>query len=263
MDRRRRRGSPSASPTRRDSLKRRHSLSSSVSSSRSLSRDVRQRSPPRGRPLPQRSQRSPLRRRSPSPRHSMSPSRSPLRARAPLRREPYQARRPYNDRRRGQAPQYNQRESPIKDLRNGNPRRRFNTRPLLRDINKFQPPPSPRINAPVRRLNENLRMKPRIDRSTTCPFLLRVYVSMGDHHPVEEFQQLLHPPTEKAIDTGRSNVNASSPCSSSAALSSEAELQVYTWRDASLREIVDLVKDVCEEARLRSAQLLLKLLHLG
>lgn len=43
----------------------------------------------------------------------------------------------------------------------------------------------------------------------------------------------------------------------------ESELQVYTWRDASLREIVDLVKDVCQEARQRSCQLSLKLLHKG
>lgn len=42
-----------------------------------------------------------------------------------------------------------------------------------------------------------------------------------------------------------------------------SELQLYTWKDTSLREIVDLVKDVCPEARIRSSRLSLKLLHLG
>lgn len=44
----------------------------------------------------------------------------------------------------------------------------------------------------------------------------------------------------------------------------ESELQVYTWRDASLRELIDLIKDVSEEARqMRSSQLSLKLIHRG
>ncbi|EER06556.1 Histone deacetylase complex subunit SAP18, putative [Perkinsus marinus ATCC 50983] len=51
-----------------------------------------------------------------------------------------------------------------------------------------------------------------IDRAQTCPFLLRVFYRMGSHHNDSDFAKLGELPVDE-------------------------ELQVYTWPDASLREI--------------------------
>ncbi|KAK6187651.1 hypothetical protein SNE40_005630 [Patella caerulea] len=61
-----------------------------------------------------------------------------------------------------------------------------------------------------------------IDREKTCPLLLRVFCSMGRHHNVSEF--------------ARSNTPAN-------------ELQIYTWMDATLKELTSLVKEVNPDAR--------------
>ncbi|XP_057714426.1 histone deacetylase complex subunit SAP18 [Corythoichthys intestinalis] len=62
-----------------------------------------------------------------------------------------------------------------------------------------------------------------IDREKTCPLLLRVFTTNnGRHHRQEEF--------------ARGNVPSS-------------ELQIYTWMDATLRELTSLVKEVYPEAR--------------
>ncbi|CAB1347288.1 unnamed protein product, partial [Coregonus sp. 'balchen'] len=57
----------------------------------------------------------------------------------------------------------------------------------------------------------------------TCPLLLRVFTTTnGRHHRMDEF--------------GRGNVPSS-------------ELQIYTWLDATLKELTSLVKEVYPEAR--------------
>lgn len=56
----------------------------------------------------------------------------------------------------------------------------------------------------------------------TCPLLLRVFCSTGRHHSPSEF---LH-----------GNVPSN-------------ELQIYTWQDATLRELTALVRDVNPETR--------------
>ncbi|XP_046397988.1 histone deacetylase complex subunit SAP18 [Ischnura elegans] len=61
-----------------------------------------------------------------------------------------------------------------------------------------------------------------VDREKTCPLLLRVFCSNGRHHNTMEYS--------------RGNVPAN-------------ELQIYTWMDATLREITSLVKDVNPEAK--------------
>ena len=61
-----------------------------------------------------------------------------------------------------------------------------------------------------------------IDREKTCPLLLRVFCQMGKHHRPDEFT---------------SNKTPSN------------ELQIYTWKDASLKELMSLVKEVDPEAR--------------
>ncbi|XP_034032177.1 histone deacetylase complex subunit SAP18 [Thalassophryne amazonica] len=72
---------------------------------------------------------------------------------------------------------------------------------------------------------EEIKKEPEkpIDREKTCPLLLRVFTTnTGRHHRVEEFS--------------RGNVPSS-------------ELQIYTWMDATLKELTSLVKEVYPEAR--------------
>ncbi|XP_056631631.1 histone deacetylase complex subunit SAP18 [Diorhabda carinulata] len=62
-----------------------------------------------------------------------------------------------------------------------------------------------------------------IDRQKVCPFLLRVFVSSnGSHH--------------KPSDYSKGNTP-------------QNELQIYTWKDATLHELTQLVKEVNPEAR--------------
>nr|XP_054599148.1 histone deacetylase complex subunit SAP18 isoform X1 [Nothobranchius furzeri] len=76
---------------------------------------------------------------------------------------------------------------------------------------------------------EEIKKEPEkpIDREKvnvwTCPLLLRVFTTnSGRHHRIEEFS--------------RGNVPSS-------------ELQIYTWMDATLKELTGLVKEVYPEAR--------------
>uniref|UniRef100_A0A4W5RRT9 Histone deacetylase complex subunit SAP18 n=1 Tax=Hucho hucho TaxID=62062 RepID=A0A4W5RRT9_9TELE len=72
---------------------------------------------------------------------------------------------------------------------------------------------------------EEIRKIPEkpIDREKTCPLLLRVFTTNGGrHHRGDEF--------------ARGQVPSS-------------ELQIYTWMDASLKELTSLVKEVYPEAR--------------
>ncbi|CAH9145842.1 unnamed protein product [Cuscuta epithymum] len=68
-----------------------------------------------------------------------------------------------------------------------------------------------------------------VDREKTCPLLLRVFTKVGGHHAESEFA-----------------VRGKEP---------KDEVQIYTWMDASLRELTDLVKEVAPEARKRDAVL--------
>ncbi|GKV38179.1 hypothetical protein SLEP1_g46117 [Rubroshorea leprosula] len=81
------------------------------------------------------------------------------------------------------------------------------------------PPPPPAVRP---------RLDP-IDREKTCPLLLRVFTKIGSHHSEEEFA-----------------VRGKEP---------KDEVQIYTWKDATLRELTDLVKEVAPEARRRNAKL--------
>mmetsp|Transcript_73885 Transcript_73885/g.199145 ORF Transcript_73885/g.199145 Transcript_73885/m.199145 type:complete len:161 (+) Transcript_73885:120-602(+) len=76
----------------------------------------------------------------------------------------------------------------------------------------------------------------RLDRSQTCPFLLRVFHKIGNHHSLEAFA-----------------VRGKEPV--------DDELQVYTWPDVTLRELADLVKDVAPEARTPTARLHFRLIY--
>ncbi|KAF3857393.1 hypothetical protein F7725_009252 [Dissostichus mawsoni] len=72
---------------------------------------------------------------------------------------------------------------------------------------------------------EEIKKEPEkpIDREKTCPLLLRVFTTnSGRHHRADEF--------------ARGNVPSS-------------ELQIYTWMDATLKELTSLVKEVYPDAR--------------
>ncbi|XP_061347759.1 histone deacetylase complex subunit SAP18 isoform X2 [Gastrolobium bilobum] len=68
-----------------------------------------------------------------------------------------------------------------------------------------------------------------VDREKTCPLLLRVFTKIGGHHTMEDFA-----------------VRGKEP---------KDEVQIYTWKDATLRELTDLVKEVAPAARRRNAKL--------
>mmetsp|Transcript_769 Transcript_769/g.1825 ORF Transcript_769/g.1825 Transcript_769/m.1825 type:complete len:166 (-) Transcript_769:94-591(-) len=68
-----------------------------------------------------------------------------------------------------------------------------------------------------------------IDREKTCPLLLRVFPKLGGHHKLEEYAKVGELP--------------------------KGEVQVYTWMDATLRELTDLVKEVQPVARKPNARL--------
>ncbi|KAL9289861.1 hypothetical protein ACSQ67_024367 [Phaseolus vulgaris] len=72
------------------------------------------------------------------------------------------------------------------------------------------------------------RLEP-VDREKTCPLLLRVFTKIGGHHSMEDFA-----------------VRGKEP---------KDEVQIYTWKDATLRELTDLVKEVAPAARRRNAKL--------
>jgi len=61
-----------------------------------------------------------------------------------------------------------------------------------------------------------------IDREKTCPLLLRVFCSTGHHNSLNEY------------------TNGAVPAN---------ELQIYTWLDATLKEISGLVKEVNPDSR--------------
>jgi len=61
----------------------------------------------------------------------------------------------------------------------------------------------------------------KVDRKKICPFLMRVFPSHGQHHPINQFQ------------------NGAVP---------GEELSIYTWQDAKLKDIAELVKQSYPDA---------------
>lgn len=69
-----------------------------------------------------------------------------------------------------------------------------------------------------------------VDREKTCPLLLRVFSKRGVHHRLEDYAKRGHEPVDD-------------------------EVQIYTWPDATLRELADLIAEVRPEARGRHTRL--------
>ncbi|XP_058445977.1 histone deacetylase complex subunit SAP18 [Malaya genurostris] len=71
-------------------------------------------------------------------------------------------------------------------------------------------------------VEDKQQQQKQVDREKTCPLLLRVFCSTGRHHSANEYNH--------------GNVPSN-------------ELQIYTWMDATLRELTTLVRDVNPETR--------------
>eukprot|EP01117_Protostelium_nocturnum_P008106 TRINITY_DN2888_c0_g1_i1.p1 TRINITY_DN2888_c0_g1~~TRINITY_DN2888_c0_g1_i1.p1 ORF type:complete len:157 (+),score=55.75 TRINITY_DN2888_c0_g1_i1:119-589(+) len=92
--------------------------------------------------------------------------------------------------------------------------------PLSSTITAAEPTP------PVNRVSTRLKAGD-IDREKTCPLLMRVFWKFGDHQRLESFER-------KGKET------------------SQDEFQIHTWKDATLRELTELVKEVNRGARTNS-----------
>merc|ERR1712138_13252 len=75
-----------------------------------------------------------------------------------------------------------------------------------------------------------------IDREKTCPGLLRVFIKLGAHHSPNEFTLRGREPTHD-------------------------EVQIYTWPDATLRELTTLIKEVNDASRRRDARISFALVY--
>jgi len=62
-----------------------------------------------------------------------------------------------------------------------------------------------------------------VDREKICPFLLRMFIKENEKHPLEEFRDQKVPEKD--------------------------EVQVYTWQDATLKELAELVGQEVEAIR--------------
>ncbi|XP_074263232.1 histone deacetylase complex subunit SAP18 isoform X1 [Silene latifolia] len=74
-----------------------------------------------------------------------------------------------------------------------------------------------------------------VEREKTCPMLLRVFAKIGSHHNMEDFA-----------------VGGKEP---------KSEFQIYTWKDATLRELTSLVREAIPQARRRDALLSFALVY--
>lgn len=90
-------------------------------------------------------------------------------------------------------------------------------------------------SSPERRPLEVVVSTGGLDRQKTCPMYVRLFCRMHGHHRLEEYGR------------GRQPVND--------------EVDVYTWRDASLRELSDLIKEVNLECRRRDAKFSFHLIY--
>mmetsp|Transcript_15618 Transcript_15618/g.21942 ORF Transcript_15618/g.21942 Transcript_15618/m.21942 type:complete len:132 (+) Transcript_15618:58-453(+) len=77
--------------------------------------------------------------------------------------------------------------------------------------------------------NPRARLGRAFDRSKHTPLLLRVFINQGELHKNEDFAERGKEP--------------------------ECEVQIYTWKDATLKEMTDLIKGVKSTARRREARL--------
>ncbi|CAJ0645483.1 4226_t:CDS:2 [Entrophospora sp. SA101] len=80
------------------------------------------------------------------------------------------------------------------------------------------------------------KKKLAIDREKTAPFLLRIFCKPSYHHRIDDYT-----PEHLPIDD---------------------EVQIYTWKDATLKEIANLIKEVNKDAKRPKARLSFKLVYI-
>ncbi|KAJ0407106.1 hypothetical protein ATCC90586_005670 [Pythium insidiosum] len=73
-------------------------------------------------------------------------------------------------------------------------------------------------------MRPDMRAPVTIDREKHCPFLLRVFCNEGGHNRREDYENMDKQPISN-------------------------ELHIYTWPDATLREIADLIQDAKPDAQ--------------
>lgn len=93
-----------------------------------------------------------------------------------------------------------------------------------------QPPPPPRDY--YEREGPPQHEEPlRVDRERTCPFLLPIFVRQGDHSPPTAYHGLEGVPSDLHV----------------------SEMHIYTWEDATLLELAELVRERIEDVRTKRA----------
>jgi len=81
------------------------------------------------------------------------------------------------------------------------------------------------------------RARPQpVDRTQQCPSLIRIFYRIGGHHGLHAFEEK----GPELIDS---------------------ELQLYSWPDATLMDLVDLTKDVLPEARIDGVEFSFRLIY--
>ncbi|KAI9246712.1 Sin3 associated polypeptide p18-domain-containing protein [Phascolomyces articulosus] len=79
-------------------------------------------------------------------------------------------------------------------------------------------------------------MSTTIDREKECPFLLRIFTRNNGHHALNDFQVNSVPTSD--------------------------ELQLYTWKNATLEELAQLIQEVIPEAQHPDARIAFRLIYL-
>merc|ERR1712179_60881 len=104
------------------------------------------------------------------------------------------------------------------------PKKHFSVQLILREISKMASPTnkSGRNTGFGTNGSANDKGAGSIDRETKCPLLLRVFCASSRHNSLSDYNK------------GKVPTN---------------ELQIYTWMDATLKELTSLVKEVNPDAR--------------
>jgi len=72
-----------------------------------------------------------------------------------------------------------------------------------------------------------------VDREKVCPMLLRIFISEGRHNKTNDFSRGGFPQAREG---------------------KACELQIYTWMDCTLRELMGLIKDVSQDCRRKGTE---------
>ncbi|GMN32425.1 hypothetical protein TIFTF001_003661 [Ficus carica] len=111
-------------------------------------------------------------------------------------------------------------------------------------------PPPPQSRAPPPALPRP-RFEP-VDREKTCPLLLRVFTKCGGKVVRFSRQDL---GLQYSVAVGGIGGHHNEEDFAVRGKEPKDEVQIYTWKDATLRELTDLVKEVVPAARRRNAKL--------